>query len=108
MKLTPVTAAAGRVAVNDAAPIHSQVDPPVDARVGLDWGGPAVLVGIIVYAYPRVAVVVRAINRHEVQRRGLAIKEDCLPLGPWRGGSDGDRISIGDVGDIGPGHAAVR
>ena len=108
MKLAPVAAAADRIPVDDATPIHSQVNPPVDARVGLDKGGPTVLVGIIVNAYPGVSVIVGAINRHKVQRRGLTIKEDCLPLGPWRGGSDGDRISIGDIGDIGPGHAAVR
>ena len=48
---------AAEIAIDNAAAIHAQVHPPVDAGVGLNERGTAILVRIIVDPHPGFAAV---------------------------------------------------
>ena len=47
-----------KIAVDDAAAVHAEIDTAEDARIGLDDRGPSVLVLVIVDSNPGHAVVV--------------------------------------------------
>jgi hypothetical protein len=96
-----------RVAVDDAAAVHAEVDAAEDAGIGLDESGSAVLVPVVVDADPGLAVIVGAVDGHGCAGRGLSIQEDRVSVRPRRGSADGDGVGVGDV-DLCPCDTAVR
>src|SRR5579883_2219524 len=97
-----------QVPVNNAAAVHTQKYAPIDSRIGLDQRRTAVLMGVVIDAEPRCAIVVGAVDCHGGRRCCVAVQVDCL----WRvetgGGADGHGIRPRYVCQLAPRGAPVH
>ena len=97
----------GRIAVDDAPPVHPQIHAAVDSRIGLDQRRSTVLMPVVVHTHPRLSVVVRAIDGHGIARRRFSIEEHPVLMRPWRRRAHTDRVRVRRIRDLRPCCAAI-